>query len=98
LVKCPNAATKHHSEAASSSQLSEAQSSAQAITRRSRASSANEAAAARTAASTRSPLRNGTLSPTTRSTCDANRAPRVIPNISSPTSASTTVPMMATVP
>jgi len=98
LAKCPNAATKHHREAASSSQLSDAHSSAQAITRRSRASRENEWAAVRTAASIRSPLRNGTRSPTARSTRDANPAPLVMPNISSPTSASTIVPMMATVP
>ena len=97
MAKWPNAATKHHSEAASSIQLSEAHSSDQAITRLSRASSANEAAALSTAFSTFSPLRYGTLSPAARSTREAKPAPRVMPSTSTATRASTTVPMMATV-
>jgi hypothetical protein len=97
-VRWPKAATQHHSEAASSSQLSEAHSSAQAITRRSRASRENEWAASRTACSSFSPLRNGILSPTVRIIREANFAPRMTPYTSSPTASSTMVPMTATVP
>jgi len=77
--------------------LSDAHSSDQAITRLSRASSANERAALSTACSTFSPLRYGTLSPTIRSSREANPAPRVMPSTSTATRASTTVPMIATV-
>jgi len=97
LARWPNAATKHHSEAASSSQLSEAHTSAHAITRLSLASRENEWAASSTARSTRSPLRKGTLSPTIRSTREANPAPRMMPTTRTATPASTIDPMMATV-
>jgi hypothetical protein len=97
LVRWPNAATKHHNEAASSSQFSEAHSSDQAITRLSLASRENELAASRTARSTLSPFRKGILSPATRSTREAKPAPRMMPSTSTATPASTIVPIMATV-
>jgi hypothetical protein len=77
--------------------LSEAHSSDQASTRLSLASRENERAAWSTARSTCSPRTKGILSPATRSTREANGAPRMMPNTSTPTPASTTVPMMATV-
>ena len=77
--------------------MSEAHSSDQAITRLSLASRENECAAWSTARSTCSPLTKGSLSPTTRSTREANDAPRMMPSTSTAAPASTTVPMMATV-
>jgi hypothetical protein len=50
-----------------------------------------------TACSTFSPLSKGTLSPTTRSTREANPAPRMMPTTRTATPASTIDPMMATV-
>jgi len=61
------------------------------------ASSENELAASRTACSTFSPLSKGTLSPTIRSTREANPAPRMMPTTRTATPASTIDPMMATV-
>ena len=67
------------------------------MTRLSLASRENDWAALSTARSTFSPLRNGILSLSTRSTREANPAPRVMPSTRTATPASTIVPMTATV-
>ena len=55
LVKLPNAAMKHHSDAASSSQFSDAQLSEPTRTRRSRARRRSDSSACRTMFSSRAP-------------------------------------------
>ena len=96
LTNRPNAATKHHSEAASRIQFSAAQVSDSTRTRRSRASVDKLALVSRITCSKRSPTL-GNRRPSARMTRTARSVPRVTPSTSSPTASMMTAPMMATV-
>ena len=97
-VKWPNAAMKHHSDAASSSQLRDAQVSELTRTRRSVARPRSESLACSTIFSSFSPPTLGILSPMARTMRAARGPPRVKPTTRAAIAASRIAPTMATVP